>query len=241
VEKRCPRCGAVFPANARFCDLDGAELVSGAAKPGAPQSTLPAEARRASRKIQGKTPRRKLLLAAACLLLLIAGAALPSLAERFLRLTVHVDLVEVRLPGMEQVDASSSSGILAKLAGMAQTLVGEGAMNVRLELHNSSPLHISLLSANYRVKVDGKEVATGVWVPEQPPQPFPAGDEVLIDLAMRPDPASAVDISSAVLHGRKPTVGVHGDLTFELLWTTLTLPFEVRGTDVKLGPAGEKG
>ena len=57
---------------------------------------------------------------------------------------------------------------------------------------------------------------------------FAPGEDLHVDLVVRPEAASALDMSSELLHGRPPPVRVYGTLTVKALWATLTLPFEVR-------------
>ena len=223
MARRCPQCGATFPDAARFCDLDGTALVAGS----------PA----ASTRGIGSRPRsprsRKLGLVTAVLVLLGVGLAAPALVERYVRLNLDVTLEEVRYPGPA---GDESGGLLENLRGLAENLMGEGKLAVRLRVKNDSSLSAAVVAASYTIEVSDKEVATGVWTSPGNLQQVAPGEDLHLDLVVRPEAASALDMSSELLHGRQPPVRVHGTFTLKVLWTTLTLPFEVRRLKVELKP-----
>jgi len=220
VARRCPQCGTSFPDAARFCDLDGTALVDGA--PARQSGSWP------------RSPRsRKLALVAAAVVLLGVGLAAPGLVERYVRLNLDVTLEEVRYPGPA---SDESGGLLEHLRGLAENLMGEGKLAVRLRVRNDSSLSASVVAASYTIEVSDKEVATGVWTPPGDLHQVAPGEDLHLDLVVRPEAASALDMSSELLHGRQPPVHVHGTLTLKVLWTTLTLPFEVRRLKVELKP-----
>jgi hypothetical protein len=224
MARRCPQCGAAFPDAARFCDLDGTALVP----------VPPAAGAGGSVQASGSWSRsRKLALAAAALILLGLGAAVPGLVEHYVRLKLDVTLEEVRFPGPSE---DASGGLLDQLRGLAENLMGEGKLGVRLRVRNDSSLRVTVVSATYAIDVSDKEVATGVWSPSEGPQPFGPGEDLHVGLVVRPEAASALDMSSELLRGRRPPVRVHGILTVKALWATLALPFEVRRLKVDLKP-----
>ncbi len=222
MARRCPQCGASFPDAARFCDLDGTALVAGTGAPARPSGSRP-------RSLQS----RKLGLIAAALVLLGVGLAAPGLVEHYVRLKLDVTLEEVRYPGPA---GDESSGLLGHLRGIAENLMGEGKLAVRLRVRNDSSLSAAVVAASYTIEVSDKEVATGVWTPPGDLQQVPPGEDLHLDLVVRPEAASALDMSSELLRGSQPPVRVHGTLTLKVLWTTLTLPFEVRRLKVELKP-----
>ncbi len=223
MARRCPQCGAVFPDAARFCDLDGTALVAGPPAGGA-----------AAARPRGSWSRsRKLALAAVALVLVGAGAAAPALVERYVRVKLDVTLEEVRFPGPT---GDPAGGLLDQLRGLAENLMGEGKLAARLRVRNDSSLRVAAVAADYAIEVSDKEVATGVWTPSGGPLQVAPGGDLHLDLVVRPEAASALDMSSELLRGKQPPVRVHGTLTVKVLWTTLTLPFEVRRLTVGLQP-----
>ncbi|HEX4966509.1 MAG TPA: zinc ribbon domain-containing protein [Thermoanaerobaculia bacterium] len=223
MARRCPQCGTAFPDAARFCDLDGTALVL--VPPAARGGSSGAGAGRSWSRS------RKLALAAAVLVLLGVGAAVPSLVERYVRLRLDVTLEEVRFPG-----PNGDGGLLDQLRGLAENLMGEGKLGVRLRVRNDSSLRAAVVSATYAIDVSDKEVTTGVWTPPGGLLQVAPGENLHLDLVVRPEAASALDMSSELLHGKQPPVRVHGTLTVKVLWTTLALPFEVRRLKVDLQP-----
>lgn len=220
MDKTCPRCGARYPATAIYCDQDGAPLGAGTASPaGAPRNR-----------------RRSLaVIAGAVLVCLVAGAALPRIVERYLRLRIDVALAEVRYPSASVPGIPSTlEGLLDRLAGLADLLTGTDQIAVRLKVRNDTPLRVSLVSANYTIAVDGLEAASGVWTPEGKPAPFAPGDEITAEISIAPSPEAAIAISQALVQGHRPEVKVSGYLTVDALWNTFTLPFDVKDLRIDL-------
>jgi hypothetical protein len=244
MEKTCPRCGARYPATARYCDQDGAVL-SEATTRSVSVPTAPSLSTSPSRT--PSTPRRGrwIALALALLLVLGAGIAAPRLLERYLRVRIGVSIEEVSYPSAALSDAPDSlPGLLDRITGVVGALAGNGQIDVRLRLRNDTPLRVSLVSATYDIEVDRTAAASGVWKPEGEPLLFAPGDEITPEISVRPEPEAALAISRGLLRGRRPELRVRGHLTVGALWTTFTFPYEVehlrvdlRSSDPPLEPA----
>lgn len=221
MEKVCPRCGARFPATATFCDVDGAGLVVPAARPRA-------------RRGRG----RFVALAVAVLLCLAAGAALPTLAERYFRVRIGVALVEVRYPttAPDRTAPNVLRELFDRITGLADVLTGNDQISLRLRVRNDTPLTLDLRSAQYTVTVDGTPATSGVWTPEQGPYRFAPGDEITADLGGRPSAAALLAIGRKLIQGKRPEVKASGILTIEALWTTFEVAFEVEDLRIDLAP-----
>ncbi|HBL27472.1 MAG TPA: hypothetical protein DD490_11610, partial [Acidobacteria bacterium] len=175
--------------------------------------------------------------ALAVLLCLAAGLALPRIVERYLRLRIGVKLEEVRFPSTATAPESQGllQNLLDRVAGLADLVTGNDQLSLRLRVRNDTPLEVSLVSTTYTITVDGTEAASGVWNPEEgKPVLFAPGAEVTADVAIPPTAEAALAISRALLAGRRPQVQVTGQLTVDALWTTFTLPFEVKDLQIDL-------
>lgn len=221
MERTCPRCGARFPATATYCDVDGTSLVAPEARP---------------RVRRGRG--RLVALALAVLLCLAAGAALPSLVERYIRVRIGVALVEVRYPSTapDRVSPNPLRELFDRITGLADVLTGSDQISLRLRVRNDSPLTVDLRSATYTVTVDGTPATSGVWTPEPGPNRFAPGDEIVADLAGRPSAAALLAIGRKLIQGKRPEVRASGHLVIEALWTTFEVPFEVEDVRIDLAP-----
>jgi hypothetical protein len=229
AQKRCPRCGDVYPRSARFCDQDGTELAESA--------PAPAPVERGRRQTGGWQRRLPgvLLLAAALVLLLM-------LAEHCVRVKVSVTLTGVEvLAGEQEGERDRQGGALSRLYDQAMRLAqvarGAGDLAISLRVRNETRLGGSLEAVHYQVMVGEESVAAGSWAPSEAPLYVPSGKEVAIRLPVHPETSRLPTLLASMLHGNRPLVRVQGDLEMALLGASFTVPFDVRRVGIE-APGG---